>query len=187
MRAAVLKLVLLLVLGAAAVTPVLAAGAETPEEASLVPASAATCGAAGTDTLSFSGFGSAASVSLSALGTTDGFNGSATATGGFTDVNVLTGSGNTDTLTGLNADATWAVDHLSVDWNDQAAKKAAEYLAYTSFSRQGLIDQLIYEGFSPSLPTTTSASTVEDRSPATTNEVTPKVASAVRGTCIRTS
>ena len=48
-----------------------------------------------------------------------------------------------------NADATWAVDQLGVDWNEQAAKKAAEYLAYTSFSRQGLIDQLVYEGFSP--------------------------------------
>ena len=28
-----------------------------------------------------------------------------------------------------------------------AAKKAQEYLDYSSFSRQGLIDQLIFEGF----------------------------------------
>jgi hypothetical protein len=46
------------------------------------------------------------------------------------------------------ADATFGVDSLSVDWNEQAAKKAAEYLEYTSFSRQSLIDQLVYEGFS---------------------------------------
>ncbi len=46
-----------------------------------------------------------------------------------------------------NADATWAVDHVTVDWNQQAAKKAQEYLDYTSFSRSGLIDQLEYEGF----------------------------------------
>ena len=38
---------------------------------------------------------------------------------------------------------------MSVDWNQQAALKAEEYLNYTSFSRQGLIDQLIYEGFTP--------------------------------------
>jgi len=34
-----------------------------------------------------------------------------------------------------------------VDWNDQAAKKAAEYLSFESFSRSGLIKQLEFEGF----------------------------------------
>jgi hypothetical protein len=47
------------------------------------------------------------------------------------------------------SDATFAVDSLSVDWNEQAAKKAEEYLAYTSFSRSGLVQQLQYEGFTP--------------------------------------
>ena len=45
------------------------------------------------------------------------------------------------------ADATFAVDRLKVDWNEQAAKKAAEYRAYRPFSRKDLIDQLKYEGF----------------------------------------
>jgi hypothetical protein len=45
------------------------------------------------------------------------------------------------------ADATFAVDSLHVDWNEQAAKSAKQYLEYTSFSRSGLIDQLVYEGF----------------------------------------
>jgi hypothetical protein len=40
------------------------------------------------------------------------------------------------------ADATYAVDHIKVDWNEQAAKKAREYLAMTHFSRSGLIRQL---------------------------------------------
>jgi hypothetical protein len=44
-------------------------------------------------------------------------------------------------------DATYAVDALHVDWNEQAALKAADYLDYTSFSRSGLLDQLLYEGF----------------------------------------
>ena len=46
-------------------------------------------------------------------------------------------------------DATYAVDYLEstgqVDWNEQAAKSAAKYLDFSSFSRQGLIDQLSSE------------------------------------------
>jgi flagellar biosynthesis GTPase FlhF len=46
-------------------------------------------------------------------------------------------------------DATWAVDRVEVDWNEQAAKSAQNYLDFQGFSRQGLIDQLIFEGFTP--------------------------------------
>jgi hypothetical protein len=46
-------------------------------------------------------------------------------------------------------DATFAVDHIAVDWNEQAAKAAKDYLDYSGFSRSGLIDQLEYEGFTP--------------------------------------
>jgi hypothetical protein len=44
-------------------------------------------------------------------------------------------------------DATFAVDYLDVDWNEQAAKSAESYLEFSSFSRSGLIDQLMFEGF----------------------------------------
>lgn len=44
-------------------------------------------------------------------------------------------------------DATWAVDRLEVDWNEQAAAKAETYLQMMGFSRQGLLDQLLFEGF----------------------------------------
>ena len=44
-------------------------------------------------------------------------------------------------------DAVFAVDHITVDWNEQAAKSAESYLKYSSFSRQGLIEQLEFEGF----------------------------------------
>lgn len=47
-----------------------------------------------------------------------------------------------------NADATYAVDKINVNWREQAVKTAKNYLEYTSFSRNGLIDQLEYEGFS---------------------------------------
>jgi hypothetical protein len=40
------------------------------------------------------------------------------------------------------ADATYAADHVTVDWNEQAAKAAKEYLAVMHFSRSGLIKQL---------------------------------------------
>ena len=44
-------------------------------------------------------------------------------------------------------DATFAVDYISPDWNEQAAKSAEIYLDYSAFSRQGLIDQLMFEGY----------------------------------------
>ena len=47
------------------------------------------------------------------------------------------------------ADAEYAVDHVKVDWSEQAAKNAASYLKSSSFSRQSLYEQLLYEGFTP--------------------------------------
>jgi Host cell surface-exposed lipoprotein/PASTA domain len=46
-------------------------------------------------------------------------------------------------------DAAWAVDRVTVDWNEQAAKSAKNYLEFTSFSHSGLVEQLIYGGFTP--------------------------------------
>lgn len=46
-----------------------------------------------------------------------------------------------------NEDATYAVDNIVVDWNNQALLKAKEYLDYSHFSRDGLIRQLEFEGF----------------------------------------
>lgn len=39
-------------------------------------------------------------------------------------------------------DATYAADHVKVDWNEQAAKAAKNYLEISPFSRAGLIKQL---------------------------------------------
>ena len=44
-------------------------------------------------------------------------------------------------------EAEYGVAQSGADWNEQAAKKAAQYLKYSSFSRSGLIDQLEFEGF----------------------------------------
>ncbi|MFC9352823.1 Ltp family lipoprotein [Arthrobacter sp. NPDC057013] len=45
------------------------------------------------------------------------------------------------------ADATWAVDHIKVNWKEQAAKAAKSYLEMQGFSRGGLIQQLTFEGY----------------------------------------
>lgn len=46
-------------------------------------------------------------------------------------------------------DATYAVDKLNTDWNEQAYLSAVQYLDSMSFSESGLIEQLEYEGFTP--------------------------------------
>ncbi len=40
------------------------------------------------------------------------------------------------------ADAVYAVNHIDVNWNEQAAKAAKAYLDMSPFSRAGLIQQL---------------------------------------------
>jgi hypothetical protein len=47
------------------------------------------------------------------------------------------------------ADAAYAVDHVTVDWNQQAAKKATDYLQVEHFSHSGLVGQLVFDGFTP--------------------------------------
>lgn len=39
------------------------------------------------------------------------------------------------------------MDAQKANWNNQAAKMAAQYLESSSFSRAGLVRQLKYEGF----------------------------------------
>ena len=45
------------------------------------------------------------------------------------------------------SEAKYAADNCGADWNEQAARKATEYLNLKSFSRNKLIEQLEYEGF----------------------------------------
>ncbi|NJE41265.1 hypothetical protein E0K99_08030 [Faecalicoccus pleomorphus] len=46
-----------------------------------------------------------------------------------------------------DAEAEFALNHITVDWNLQAQKVAQNYIDTMSFSRQGLLEQLLYEGF----------------------------------------
>jgi flagellar motor protein MotB len=43
--------------------------------------------------------------------------------------------------------ATFAVDNITVNWNEQCYKKAKDYLDVMAFSKSGLINQLEFEGF----------------------------------------
>jgi multidrug efflux pump subunit AcrB len=40
------------------------------------------------------------------------------------------------------ADASFAVNHVDVNWNEEAVESAQDYLDYSSFSSDGLIEQL---------------------------------------------
>jgi hypothetical protein len=42
-----------------------------------------------------------------------------------------------------------AVDHVKVDWMEQAAKKAKSHLEHQAFSHDSLVQQLAFEGFTP--------------------------------------
>ncbi|MBC8507306.1 MAG: hypothetical protein H8D34_20775, partial [Chloroflexi bacterium] len=68
-------------------------------------------GDAGSDELSFAPYTNGRSITLTGLGSNTGFNGLASGiNGSFTNIDILTGSTVTDTLTGLNAPSTWDVD-----------------------------------------------------------------------------
>lgn len=41
----------------------------------------------------------------------------------------------------------YAVDNIEVDWSSYAAARAIDYLEVSSFSDEGLYDQLIYDKF----------------------------------------
>ena len=66
-------------------------------------------GLLGSDTLDFSAFADALDLTLTDE-TTDGFGGNETSSGiAFSGIEILTGSANTDSIKGLDADATWQV------------------------------------------------------------------------------
>ena len=44
-------------------------------------------------------------------------------------------------------DATYGVEAQHADWNKQAAAAAQSYLDMSSFSRDGLIQQLMFDGY----------------------------------------
>ncbi|MDQ0820731.1 flagellar basal body rod protein FlgB [Arthrobacter sp. V4I6] len=69
------------------------------------------------------------------------------------------------------ADATWAVDRVTVNWKEQAAKAAKNYLEYSAFSRVGLIRQLEFEKYS-----TADATWAVDRVTVNWNEQAAKTA-----------
>ena len=39
------------------------------------------------------------------------------------------------------------VNNCGANWNDEAVKSAKNYTHFSDFSRQGLIDQLMFEGY----------------------------------------
>ena len=48
-----------------------------------------------------------------------------------------------------NEASMYSVDNCGANRNDQAAKSAENYLDFMAFSRDGLLEQLILEGYTP--------------------------------------
>ena len=71
-------------------------------------------GGAGSDTLDYSNYSGVRHIILTDVGTIDGFQGTETAVGSFDNIDELIGSAlNGDSLTGINADATWTIDAIT--------------------------------------------------------------------------
>ncbi|WP_346060083.1 Ltp family lipoprotein, partial [Glutamicibacter bergerei] len=47
-----------------------------------------------------------------------------------------------------NEQSTQALDHVTADWNEQAKAFAKDALEHSTYSRQGLLDHLVVNGFS---------------------------------------
>src|SRR5262249_62286275 len=86
------------------------AGVDTFQFAAATSLTGTIDGGAGSDTLDWSAYKSARQVQLTAAGAIDGFAGTeASLSGGFSNIDSLIGGAGPDTLTGLNAAATWQV------------------------------------------------------------------------------
>ena len=55
------------------------------------------------------------------------------------------------------ADATYAVDAIAANWNEQAARSAQEYIDMSGFSHSGLIEQLEFDGYTSTEATSGAA------------------------------
>jgi hypothetical protein len=72
-------------------------------------------GLTGTDTLDYATLAGPVTITLISTGSVDGFDGTASnITGTFDNINTVTGSSGTDTIQGINADATWRVDNSTL-------------------------------------------------------------------------
>ena len=97
--------------GAQAATLVGGAGADVFQFGAGAVLTGAVDGGAGVDTLDEAAATTARQVTLTGVGSVDGFTGTEAAiTGGFTNIDVAQGGTGNDTLTGLDAAATWEVD-----------------------------------------------------------------------------
>ena len=101
----------------------------------------------GTDALNFNGYGSPRSVTLSALGTNDGFAGTqASILGGFDDIDAITGTSGSDTLTGLTTASTYAVNAMQAGTYTNTAHTLAFFAIENLVAGNGY-DTLDFSGF----------------------------------------
>ncbi len=87
-------------------------------------------GGAGSDTLDWGDYTSARNVTLTAVGSSDGFQGQqASIAGDFNNINVLTSSNNSESLTGANIGSTWSITGA----DDGSVSSGGKTVNYTNF------------------------------------------------------
>jgi Ca2+-binding RTX toxin-like protein len=82
-------------------------------------------GQAGNDTLDFSAYTTPRNISLTAAGSSGGFNGRESCLGQFANINNINGSMATDSISGLDSDATWQIGSNSSYTSGNASLKFA--------------------------------------------------------------
>ena len=103
-------------------------------------------GEAGTDTVSLAGLTSGQSVTLTANGAVDGFDGStSTIIGGFQNVDSVTGSAGTDTITGMDVVAIWEIDGTNT-FEDDPTNRMLAFSAFENLQGGGLSDRFNITG-----------------------------------------
>ncbi|MBC1329585.1 beta strand repeat-containing protein, partial [Trichormus variabilis] len=91
------------------------AGADVFRFANNATLTGAIDGGTGADTLTYAEYTSPRQVTLTSIGSQDGFTGTeATISVNFTNINTLSGGSGNDTLTGINAAANWEIDGTNV-------------------------------------------------------------------------
>lgn len=103
-------------------------------------------GDAGTDTVSLAGLTSSQSVTLTANGAVDGFDGStSTIIGGFLNVDSVAGGAGTDTITGMDVVAIWEIDGTNT-FEDDPTNRMLAFSDFENLQGGGLSDRFNVTG-----------------------------------------
>ncbi|RLB70480.1 MAG: hypothetical protein DRH04_03515, partial [Deltaproteobacteria bacterium] len=103
-------------------------------------------GGLGTDTLDYSLYTTARTVTLTGLGTQDGFAGTATGLGDFDNLNAVVGSTASDTLIGMNTDSDFHIDGAASYYQEIASGRIFDFDDFENLSGGSANDTFYFHG-----------------------------------------